>query len=34
VNAKSLEELAANTAFIEVRSNYNQSLDKYVIGKV
>ena len=34
VNAKNLKELAENCAFIEVRQQYNQSLDKYVVGKV
>ena len=34
VNAENLEELAENAIFIEVRQTYNQSLDKYVIGRV
>lgn len=33
VNAETLDELAQNCVFIEVRQSYNMSLDKFVVGK-
>lgn len=34
VNAKSLPELAQRCIFIEVQSQYNQSLDRYIVGTI
>ena len=34
VNAESLEELALNAIFVEVKQTYNGSLDQYVVGRV
>ena len=34
VNAESLEELSQNAVFVEVKQQYNGSLDQYVVGRI
>ena len=34
VNASTLEEFAQKCIFIEVQSQYNQSLDRYLVGTI